>query len=137
MPRTTISRSLILLATAVILTAVGGCSKKYQQRRVDADDARTEQVRGMMEALRSAGEGDFADLARKQAVPDLEEQHLAALQAALEQIADAGRANLTRLDRFGKDVYRATIELHDAGGVRQLSMLLVPVEGELRWAKRN
>lgn len=138
MPRTTTSRSFAVVLTAsLVLAVLGGCSREYEQERLDSDDSRAEQVRRMIAELRSADEAELAQRVRSQAISDLDERQLAALRSGLEQVATAESAELLRLDRFGKDVFRATIELHDAGGSRQLSMLLVPRDDRLCWAKRN
>jgi NAD-dependent DNA ligase len=120
-----------------VVAAAAGCSDEYEHRRLDAEDARTVEVREMVRALRSAGPDDLAPLAAAQSVPDADQRQAAALRQSLEQIASAEAAELLRLDRFGEDVYRAILELREAGRERKVSLLLVPADGELRWAKRN
>ncbi len=136
MPRTMISRRwlpLVMLAAACI----AGCSGEYRQRQVDSDDARAAEVRGMIQSLRSAGEGDRERVARDSSVPDLDDRQASYLLEVLERVASADSAELERLDRFGRDVYRATILLDEGGDERRIPLLLSPVQGELRWARPN
>lgn len=139
MPRITTSSSIRVFAAAtVVFLGVVGCSDEYEHRRVNADDARSEEVREMIAALRSADGDELSQRIRAQALDELHDHQFAALRDVLEEVAAAERAELMRMDRFGRDVYRATIELSDdAGRTRQVSMLLVPRDRRLRWAKKN
>ena len=136
MYRTTIRNSVFFAALMGGLVAAG-CSKEYEQNRIDGDSPRAAEVRSMIASLREGGTDGVEDHLRRYAASDLTDARTAALRATLREIVNAEAAELERLDRFGDDVYRASLRLTSGGRARTLLVLLVETDGALRWAGRN
>ena len=114
-----------------------GCSKEYQQKQLDNDSARSVELRAMIRALREQAEGpDRQAVMRSQIAPELNQNQKLA-EATVTQIAKADAVDLKRIERFGKKVYRASLDLTSGGKSQTLTVLLVEVDGKLRWAGRN
>lgn len=91
----------------------------------------------MIASLREGGTDGLEEHLRQYAVSDLTDARTAALRATLMEIVNAEAAELARLDRFGDDVYRASMRLTSGVRTRTFPVLLVETDGALRWAGRN
>lgn len=91
----------------------------------------------MAAQLRAAQGSQLAAVIAAQSAPGLTGPQQGALTASLLEIASAEKVELTDLDAFGPDVYRATMELTAGQNVRTAAMLLVKTPSGLRWAGRN
>ncbi len=136
MYRTTIRNSVFFAALVGGLVATG-CSKEYEQDRIDGDSPRAAEVRSMIASLREGGTDGVDEHVRRFGASDLTDAQTAALRATLREIVNAEAAELERLDRFGDDVYRASLRLTSGRQTRALLVLLVETDGALRWAGRN
>ena len=135
MSRITIRNSL---AAAILAAAVpAGCGKEYARKNMPADAKQAAEVRSMIEALRRAGESRLDEVMRQQAAGGLSERQREALAATLRQIVLADKVELKTLDRFGDDVYRASLQLTFRDSSSDLVALLVETGGALRWAGPN
>jgi hypothetical protein len=127
----------VLLAAALL---VCGCGDDYPHRRMRKDSPRAAQVAEMLRRLREGGPDGLEEAMRRDGAPDLEPARRTALRAALRQLVEAESAEIVRVDEFGENVYRATIELKTPAGPKTTAMLLVAPEGQgapLRWAGAN
>ena len=127
--------SLLLAAAAALLLA--GCPDKYGRSAHDAASSQFGQVASMLGELRSPGSGGVDEAMARQAADGLDEGRAASLAATLRMLAQAEKAELTGLDSFGKDIYRAAIQVDDKGRRRTVYVLLVGDGGDLRWAGMN
>ena len=95
------------------------------------------QVQSLLAQLRAGGADGLDEVLADDCAGGLAPHQEAGRKAALERLASADSAGLTRLDRFGPNVYRATFDLGRGGRTRQMCMLLVRSDGKLLWAGRN
>ena len=61
----------------------------------------------------------------------------AGLRATLAEIIEAEKVELHHLDRFGQNVCRARLDLTEDGQQREVFILLIENNDNLRWAGRN
>ena len=122
------------IATAALLS---GCSKDYEHSQLGLDCAEAGQVREMVAALMAAGDQNLARTIADQSASDLTESQSRMLTAVLTQIASAQSVELTKIDRFGEDILRASLHLRGETGQRDIHMLLIARDGHLRWAGPN
>ena len=136
MHRTTIRNSVLWAALAAGLVAAG-CSGEYKQDRLDADSRRAAEVRSLVASLREGGTDGIEGHLRRHASGGLTDVQTLALRATLAEIVNAEAVELARIDRFGDDIYRASLKLTSGGQIRTFTVLLVETGGALRWAGRN
>ena len=134
--RLTMTRTSLLFAAAVPLMLVG-CGDKYGRSEHDAASSQFAQVASMLAELRSSGPGGVDEAMAQQAADGLDKGRSASLAATLTMLVRAEQAELTRLDSFGKDIYRAAIQVAYKGRRRSVYVLLVDDGDDLRWAGRN
>jgi predicted nucleic acid-binding protein len=116
------------------LLAPAGCSGEYERADVAADSRQAAQLRAMIDALRSAPADRFDAVAAGQIAGGLDNGRAQALRATLARIAKAPAVRIKAIDRFGKDVYRAALEMDSPGGAAEISLLLVAKGDKLLWA---
>ena len=136
MSRITIRNKILigLVATAMLSA---GCSGDYEQKQLGDDSPQAKQVRAMIASLRQAGLEGLDETMRRQAAEGLDRRQMAGLRATLAEIIAAEKVELHHLDRFGKSVCRARLDLAEGGQQRKVFVLLVESRGNLRWAGRN
>ena len=134
--RITISSSILLLALSACLLP-GGCDKQYAQRKLDAQSSQWQEVSTLIDDLREGGQARIDALVSQSSAEGTDEGRAAALRAMLTQIAQADSAALTKLDRFGDQVYRASLTLSSPEHGTTLYVLLVEKDGRLQWAGPN
>ena len=126
-----------LICTGVLVVSItAGCSGKYKHERIGPDAEVFVQVQSLLAHLRASGADGLDEVLADNCAGGLAPHQAAGRKAALERLASADSAGLTRLDRFGPDVYRATFDLGHDGQTRQMCMLLVRSDGRLLWAGR-
>lgn len=126
-----------MAAVGLLAFCLAGCGKDYEQKKLGKDSAQGQQVRAMVQALRDGGEKGLAGVMAQQAAGGLSDSQIQALRASLMELLRAGSVELERIDRFGPEVYRATLVLSTGGASRSAAFLLVEKDGQLRWAGRN
>jgi len=127
-----------LSITAIALVICAGCSKEYGHERLGADGPEARQVRSLVAALRQAGPDGLDRVLAGQAMPGLTEQQLTGLRSALDQIITADKTELRKIEKFGKQAYRAVFDLQTAEGPKSLAMLLAVGEDDtLKWLGKN
>ena len=129
--------SLICAGVLIVVSITAGCSGKYKHERIGPDAKVFVQVQSLLAQLRATGADGLDKVLADDCAGGLASHQAAGRKAALERLAAADSAGLTRLDRFGPDVYRATFDLDRGGRKRQMCMLLVRSDGKLLWAGRN
>lgn len=134
---TTIRNRLAAAVAGLALLPVAGCSDGYEQRRLAGDAPQRRELRVMVDALRSGGEEALEGFLAEHGASGLTDVQRAALRASLTEIVRAESVELTELDRFGRDVYRATLRMTTAGQTKPAYFLLIRSGGRLRWAGRN
>ena len=135
MSRTTTSRITSAALLAGCLLAAGGCSQKYENRQLGLDSPEAKKVRALLAALRSGGEGGLDQAVRRDGAGNLTEPQARMLRETLRKLATAEKVELTRMDRYGKDVWRAIFTLVGPDGEASLPILLViPEGGKPVWA---
>jgi hypothetical protein len=136
--RIMIRNSLIILVAAQVLPVFAGCSKEYEHRKLGRDSPQAKQVRKMVQSLHEGGLERLGELMARQAAADLTGGQTRVLRGALERIVDADSVELEKIERFGKNVYRAVFRLDEKNGPATLAVLLVTAKaGTLRWAGPN
>ena len=136
MRRTTIRNSAVWLALAVPVL-LSGCSDEYGHERLPDEAPEAARVREMIAAVREAGPDRIDAVASEQAAGDLDDRQRQALVAALREVAEADAAELRKLDAYGPDVLRASIELRQADARREVHLLVVRKQDRLLWAGPN
>ena len=136
MSRITI-RNKILCGFAATVALAAGCSKDYGQKQLGDDSPQAGQVRAMIASLRRAGLERLDETMRQQAAEGISVQQQAGLRATLAEIIEAEKVELNRLDRFGKNVCRAALDLSEGERRSKVFVLFVESRGNLRWAGRN
>lgn len=136
MPRITISSEVAVLVAAGLLM-VAGCRKEYGQEKLGPDSPVGRKVRAMIDAARRAGESKLDHTAARQVADKLTSVQSASAAAMLRDIVLAAKVELRKLDRFGENVYRASLRLTLPDEVKTVHALLVETDGELRWAGPN
>ncbi len=136
MSRITI-RNKILCGFAATVVLAAGCSRDYEQKQLGDDSPQAGQVRDMIASLRQGGLERLDETMRRQAAEGLSRQQQAGLRATLAEIIEAEKVELNRLDRFGKNVCRAALDLSEGPQQSKVFVLLVESQGDLRWAGRN
>ena len=128
---------LTRIAVLALAAFLCGCSKEYQHADVGKDSPLGKKASAMIESLRSAGKDGLPGVMQQDGAGGLNQGQQAMLQAALEEIAAADKAELTDMESFGKNVCRASIKLTSAGKTREMSMLMVISTEQLKWAGKN
>lgn len=121
----------------VLAAAVGGCGGEYEREEFGPDSSQADSVRQMVTRLRDGGEAGLDQVLARDAADDLDDAQQRALRAALRELIRADDVRLERLDRFGKDVWRAVFELTTSAGKRTACLLLFVRDGRPRWASPN
>ncbi|MBS3734218.1 MAG: hypothetical protein KGY99_04755 [Phycisphaerae bacterium] len=116
---------------------LGGCGREYGHERLDDASEPSRRVREMIAALRSAGTENLAVVYHAQCVAELSEDRADRLRTALRRIAQADAAELRKLDAYGGDVLRASIELQSGQRRKTVFLLLVAKGDKLLWAGVN
>jgi len=111
-----------------------GCRKEYARDRLGADSGPAGEVRGMIDALRGAGQGRLDEMMQRQAADGLNSNQRAALRAALDGLIAADKVELLQVDRFGDEVYRASLLLSSTDKTTTVYLLLVMKDARLLWA---
>ncbi len=132
----TMTKSSLLLVGAVALM-LGGCGDKYGQSENDSGSPQFARVASMLAELRSSDSGGIDEALTRQSAADLNQSQAASLRATLTMLAQAEQTELTGLDRFGKDIYRASIQVTNNRSRRSVYILLVDDGDDLRWAGMN
>ncbi|MDP7636789.1 MAG: hypothetical protein QF577_04480 [Phycisphaerae bacterium] len=133
-----IRNSLIILVVAQMLPVFAGCSKEYEHRKLGRDSPQAKQVRKMVQLLHEGGLERLDELMARQAAADLTGGQTRVLRGAMERIVDADTVELEKIERFGKNVYRAVFRLDGKNRSATLAVLLVTAKaGTLRWAGPN
>ena len=86
--------------------------------------------------LQAEGEG-IEDLLTRQIANGLSEPQQDVVRLTLNELRQVEKVQLKRVDRWGKDMFRATIETITAGKRQTLAMLIISDGGNLYWAGRN
>ena len=125
----------ISLALACAAAMAAGCSGKYKRKELSPDTERAKEIHEMIRQLRSCGEGELDRVIAGQMVTDLNEGKARMAKAALKKLAQAEKAQVLLMDRFGANVYRVSFTLTVSDRPHSLTRLLVPDENDkLRWA---
>ncbi len=119
----------------LLLTALAGCSSEYKHKELGKDCPKADEIRSMIKKLRADKSGTVIEGICQDA--GLAQQRLAALRFMLTQIKQAQSIELTDLDSFGGNIYRASITLELNGRPRHIFALLVEADNKLRWAGPN
>ena len=113
-----------------------GCSDKYEHQQMGGDSQQLAKIRQMLGQLRQGPDSLDAALSR-QVAAGLSQGRENMVRVRLAEIAGAEKVLLERLDRWGQDMYRATIKYTADGRAHTLAMLLVADGYELDWAGVN
>ena len=132
------SNRIIAVCLAAALYSGAGCSKEYAHERLDKDSARFVAVQDMIDELRAADENQRGDVLARQIADGLDESRVKGLRYVLGELAGAETVTLKRVDRWGSELYRATLQSTANGRSSTLALLLVLVDDEkLYWANTN
>ncbi len=128
----------MLLLLAALAATTAGCRDEYAHERLDGRSPRFVKVAEMLASLRAAGESGFDAACDEQTAEGLDKNRRLAVRLTLRQLSDAKKVELLRVDRFGENMYRATIGYAWQGEKRTIALLLfADGEDNLRWAGRN
>jgi len=123
---------------AVALCSAAGCSDEYEHERLDKDADEFADVQAMLDELRAAGKDELGDVVARQIADGLDKLREKSVRHALAKLAKADAVTLKRVDRWGSDLYRATIQSASDGATDTLALLLVRgSDGKLHWANTN
>lgn len=129
---------LTAVCLAVVLCSAAGCSDEFEHERLDKDATEFADVQAMLDELRAAGKNELDDVLARQVADGLDKLQEKPVRYVLAELAKADSVALKRVDRWGSDLYRATIQSTSDGATDTLSLLLVHGgDGKLRWAKTN
>ena len=133
--------SLHLAAACLAAMALaGGCSDEYGHERLDGESPQFVEVRTMLDELRASRDDGLDDMLTRQIATDIADSQKKGLRYVLTQLARADEATVKRVDRFGPDLYRATLTFTTEDHPRTIALLLVPDEDDdrkLYWANTN
>jgi hypothetical protein len=119
-----------------LLTLLAGCSTKYQHSDLSTDSPEGKKVAAMIEAVRKAKSDGLNSVILSNCAPGLNDREKESLKATLAEISAASGAELAAIDRFGDNVFRASIRL--AGPQEStIYVLLISKDDQLYWAGRN
>ncbi len=137
MIRTTPNRLNLVFALLLALGMAGCGRAPYAHRELGLATPEAVAIAAAAEAIRGGGQAGLDDALARFAAPGLEDDRRAALRALFAELVAAAAVELTDLDQFGGQVFRASFELTSAGASRELHVLLVKIDGQLRWAGMN
>jgi hypothetical protein len=135
-------RMKLLNQIIVALAAVGsfiltGCGGDYSQGSVANDSPQAQQVARMIQTIRDSKDPATDPQISEQFSSEEEPDTTKALRGAVVDLARSPGLELASIDRFGDQVYRACFTYGTPPQTKRKTILLVSVEGSLRWAKVN
>ena len=128
-------RGLALVAGTLV---AGGCSENtYEHTAVPTSSAAAQTIADQLEQIHGAAPESVDTLADALGAGELTPPQREALTALFRMISEADKAELVDVDRFGKQVYRARLNLTIGEEQKQLAVLLVRKKGKTMWAGPN
>lgn len=124
-------------AVMVGVFLLAGCGGEYSQGSVSTDSQEARQVSGMIEVIRSSKDPATDPRIDEQFSSEEDPDMTKALRSAVVSLAKSPGLELVSLDRFGEQVYRVCFTFGQAPQTQRKTILLVSVDGRLRWAKVN
>lgn len=136
---TTHNLKFIVLPLAMLAACLGssGCDSKYKHSDVNLDSPEAKQITSMIEAVRKAGSDGLAAYVDADAGKQITAEQKKALVAALQPLATADHAKLMAVDRFGANIFRATIQLDDDGVTSTQGFAVIAASDHFHWAALN
>ena len=132
------NRIIAVCCLAAALCSGAGCSKEYEHERLDKDSAHFAAVQAMIDELRGADENQLVAVLARQIADGLDASRAKGLRYVLGELPKAESVKLKRVDRWGNDLYRATLESTLEGRKKTLALLLILTDDEkLYWANTN
>lgn len=127
----------LFFAFGLIVMASAGCSKKYEHKRLAAGSAEQARIAQLLAAVREAGPSGLDAVIARDGMDGLSAVDRQRLAVPLGALAAAPRAELVKVDRFGRDICRATFQVASGPQVRNISILLKGEAAQLRWLQPN
>ena len=132
------NRIIAVCCLAAALCSGAGCSKEYEHERLDKDSAHFAAVQAMIDELRAAEEDQLDDVLDRQIADGPDASRVKGLRYVLGGLAKAETVKLKRVDRWGSDLYRATLLSTTNGRKSTLALLLILIDDErFYWANTN
>ena len=127
-----------IIAVAIVGSfTLSGCSGEYSQGSVSTDSPQAHQVAGMIQTIRTSKDPATDPLIDEQFSSEEEPDLTKALRGAVVNLARSPGLELVSIDRFGDQVYRACFTYGSPPQTQRKTILLVSIDGRLRWAKVN